>query len=445
MTHELTSCPMCEEETNNQRQLSRSGIFSRLQSGPSQTDPSQNSNYINSQRDHHGERPQLEGTQRQTQRQTYKKDEGQSLRNLGDRQGKHNSYYPRDPRDRERKEDLVHRSSFSIREKRGDNLTHREASYRAPYHRDSRAQQGYSYGRKEQEDHRPSWTKKSQPIDKESLQGPVQDKQGVQEREREMELEKEAHIGKAHLEIGHHSKARPDEKVSYKKGGTSEEVQSHHCEVQVTTAPQANNDTNQITSPEDYQHHSPMENDQTQDLPNDAMMIGALHEEEIENPEINEENGDNEELLGEDPEDDLLGEDLELMESEKNHSASAPSGSNEDSLNETITAFKAKVKSRETKNQTIPKGSKQQTTTKKLPRNLFPSGSHIKKTGILRRGSPRRRTNSSNTTVATREAPASSAPYPPSKTRKDTQRSGLDITDEEVGLVDSLKPPSLYP
>ncbi|CAA7016320.1 unnamed protein product [Microthlaspi erraticum] len=95
-----------------------------------------------------------------------------------------------------------------------------------------------------------------------------------------------------------------------------------------------------------------MEEDQNPKSSNDDIMIGALQDEENDEQGVNEENGDNEDLL----DDDFLGEDLEWMESEKRQSeekqsSNAPSGSHEDSLNETITAFKAKVKSKGQRNQ----------------------------------------------------------------------------------------------
>ncbi|CAA7030772.1 unnamed protein product [Microthlaspi erraticum] len=429
MSHEVSSCSIREDEINTQRQTPRTGIFSRLQVGPQQTN-NHNDRHLERQDERHGDHP------KGTLRPRHNEGDRYPNKTLMERQTKRTIPYSKD---NDRRGDLVHRSRYSIRENRGGNSYHREANfrdtYRETYPKEIRTQHGYPYRRKEFEDHRSTWIKRPRPEGTNAEEAKERHQSTNKGVERDADHQRE----KVQPLKSHHSKALPTDKETNKKDGISEEVQSHRCELETNIIPQTIPETNQDTPTVGNQSQSPMDEDNNPNSPNDDIMIGALQEEGREDQELNEENGDNEDFL----EDDLLGEDLELLESEKKQSSNTMSGSHEDSLNETITAFKAKVKSRGQKNQEeTTTARKTAPTTKKTSRNLFPTGSLIKKTGILRRGSPRKRTASNNNLTAPKEIPHPSVSYPSSKI---TRVSKTQPNDKEAGLVDSQKPPSSHP
>lgn len=187
------------------------------------------------------------------------------------------------------------------------------------------------------------------------------------------------------------------------KTAHSEEVQSHHCEI---PKPQPVTDTGNEICTDELHQTVPMEEDRMwEDQP--MLEKPTNHMLDVSYEEFVEENGDNDELLDDE---ELLGEDSKWLGMTTTNQQRTSSTSRENSLNETMMALKAKVKSKPPKSHMEHPTAKQKPSLRKMAKGMVPHGVYNKKTEIFRRGSLKRCAPSINPMMDSEDEPSHPIP-----------------------------------
>lgn len=285
-----------------------------------------------------------------------------------------------------------------------------------------RRQEYHPYHRRDHEVHRSTWIRKEhhkEKISQHKRKGNYHGDNGVRKKLIHNPDVVDSHLSKISLgDTSHNHEQRKDP--------PTEEVQSNH---RSTPKTKGSSDVDPTPLTDISYHRSDMEEDI---IIKDQSMTNAAHVNQMIDALCQHEAGE----IGDN--DDLLGDDLAQFEADQKYGHKSASTSHEDSLNVTITAFKAKVKSKSAKIPPVHPLARPPNTTAKAPKRSFTHGILSKKAELLRKGSPRKRVERTTT--------VSSFPGQPDKTlltsNKDPTIATLGSADDLIGSAVFQKPPS---